>query len=329
MRKSESSNRALVVGLILIIALGVILLLSLVLGAAGFAPGMDQFTLIVWKLRLPRVLLAFGVGGLLGVAGAYMQCLFRNPLADPYITGVSAGAGLGAVIALSILPFSWMLVNLTLPVAAFIGGLAITALLLSLMKYPENAPLKLLLLGMALGTLAASAMAFILLRFPEKMLKGALYWLYGSLSGASWPQVIIAFIVLAAGLAWGLSRHRTLDALMMGPSDAHNLGVNVSTTYRALLGIAALMTSIAVAFAGIVAFVGLVVPHSIRVLTGASHGRLLVLSMLAGMALVGLVDLIARTAMSPGEIPLSIITSLIGAPFFIILLLQSRGRTLE
>ena len=328
MRRSES-NRAAVVALVLIIALGVILMLSLVLGAAGFAPGTDQFTLIIWKLRLPRVLLAFGVGGLLAVAGAYMQCLFRNPLADPYITGVSAGAGLGAVIALSLLPFSWMLVNITLPVAAFIGGLAITALLLSLMKYPENAPLKLLLLGMALGTLAASAMAFILLRYPEKTLKGALYWLYGSLSGAGWAQVIIALIVLGAGLAWGLSRHRTLDALMMGPSDAHNLGVNVSTTYRALLAIAALMTSIAVAFAGIVAFVGLVVPHSIRVITGASHGRLLILSALAGMALVGIVDLIARTAVSPGEIPLSIITSLIGAPFFIILLLQSRGRTLE
>ena len=172
MRKSESSNRAVVAGLILIILLGVVLILSLMLGAAGFTPGSDQFNLIIWKLRLPRVLLAFGVGGMLSVAGAYMQCLFRNPLADPYITGVSAGAGLGAVIALSLLPFSWMLVNLTLPLAAFIGGLAITALLLALMKYPENAPLKLLLLGMALGTLAASAMAFILLRYPEKTLKG-------------------------------------------------------------------------------------------------------------------------------------------------------------
>ncbi len=310
-------------------ALGAVLVLSLMLGAAGFAPGSDQFNLIVWELRLPRVLLALAVGGMLSVAGVYMQCLFRNPLADPYITGVSAGAGLGAVIALSILPFSWMLVNFALPLAAFIGGLAVTALLLTLLKYPENAPLKLLLLGMALGTLAASAMAFVLLRYPEKTLKGALYWLYGSLSGASWAQVIIAFIVLAAGLAWGLSRHRTLDALMMGPSDAHNLGVNVSTSYRSLLGVAALLTSIAVAFAGIVAFVGLVVPHSIRVLTGASHGRLLILSALAGMAIVGIVDLIARTAVSPGEVPLSIITSLIGAPFFIILLLQSRGRTLE
>ncbi len=329
MRRSESDSRAISLGLILTMALGAVLVLSLMLGAAGFAPGSDQFNLIVWELRLPRVLLALAVGGMLSVAGVYMQCLFRNPLADPYITGVSAGAGLGAVIALSILPFSWMLVNFTLPLAAFIGGLAVTALLLTLLKYPENAPLKLLLLGMALGTLAASAMAFVLLRYPEKTLKGALYWLYGSLSGASWAQVIIAFIVLAAGLAWGLSRHRTLDALMMGPSDAHNLGVNVSTSYRSLLGVAALLTSIAVAFAGIVAFVGLVVPHSIRVLTGASHGRLLILSALAGMAIVGIVDLIARTAVSPGEVPLSIITSLIGAPFFIILLLQSRGRTLE
>lgn len=329
MVRNEVNSRAIALGLVLIVALAAVMVLSLVLGAAGFAPGTDQFNLIVWELRLPRVLLAFAVGGMLSVAGAYMQCLFRNPLADPYITGVSAGAGLGAVIALSIVPFSWILVNFTLPVAAFIGGLMITALLLTLLKYPESAPLKLLLLGMALGTLAASAMAFILLRYPEKTLKGALYWLYGSLSGAGWVQVIIALTVLAVGLLWGLSRHRMLDALMMGPSDAHNLGVDVRSSYRALLGIAALLASIAVAFAGIVAFVGLVVPHSIRVLVGASHGRLLILSCMAGMALMGTVDLIARLAVSPGEIPLSIITSLIGAPFFIILLLQSRGRTLE
>jgi iron complex transport system permease protein len=329
MGKHEATGRFALIAFVMIVLVGIVFVLSLLLGSAHFAPGSDQFSLVLWKIRLPRVLLAFAVGGMLSVAGAYMQCLFRNPLADPYITGVSAGAGLGAVIALSLISFSWALVNMALPLAAFLGGLAITALLLALMKAPETAPLRLLLLGIALGTLASAAMAFILLRYSDRTLKGALYWLYGSLSGATWAQVIIATLVLGIGIAWGLSRHRALDALMMGPADAHNLGLSVSSSYRSLLVIAALLASVSVAFAGIIAFVGLVVPHSIRLLIGASHGRLLILSALAGMALLGIVDLLARTILAPGEIPLSILTSLIGAPFFIVLLLQSRGRMLE
>jgi iron complex transport system permease protein len=329
MGKPESTGKFALIVFVLVVLLGIVFVLSLLFGSAHFTPGSDQFSLVLWEIRLPRVLLAFAVGGMLSVAGAYMQCLFRNPLADPYITGVSAGAGLGAVIALSVIPFSWALLNMALPIAAFMGGLALTALLLAMMKTPEAAPLRLLLLGIALGTLASAAMAFMLLRYSDRTLKGALYWLYGSLSGAVWSQVVIAFIVLAIGIAWGLSRHRTLDALMMGPSDAHNLGVNVSAAYRSLLVVAALLASVSVAFAGIIAFVGLVVPHSVRLLVGASHGKLLILSALAGMALLGAVDLLARTVLAPGEIPLSILTSLIGAPFFIVLLLQSKDRMLE
>jgi len=325
---SNETRRAVNIAVALIAALALIVVLSLFIGSAGFKPASEKFGLILWQLRLPRVLLAFAVGGMLAVSGAYMQCLFRNALAEPYITGVSAGSGLGAVIALSALPFSWFLANLTLPLAAFAGGLAITLLLLMLLREPGTAPLKLLLLGIALGTLASAVMAFVLLRFPDRTLKSALFWLFGSLTGASWPQVAIALVVLAAGLAWGILRHRMLDALLLGTEDAHNLGVNVTAASRALLIAATLLASVSVAFAGIVTFVGLVVPHVIRLLLGASHLRLIVLSALAGMALMGIVDLLARTAVAPGEIPLSIITSLIGAPFFILLLLRTRGQTI-
>jgi iron complex transport system permease protein len=313
---------------VLVLALVAVGALSLVLGSAGFNPSDPSFSLILWQLRLPRLLLAFAVGGMLAVAGVYMQCLFRNALAEPYITGVSAGAGLGAVIALVALPFSVFASIVTLPLAAFIGGLAITALLVGLLRDPGRTPLRLLLLGIALGTLAAAVMAFILLRFPERTLKGALYWLYGSLTGADYAQGAIASVVLLLALIWGLRQHRALDALLLGHEEAHNLGLNVRALSRSLLVAATLLASVAVAFSGIVSFVGLVVPHSVRLIVGAAHHRVIIISVLAGMALLGLVDLLARTLLTPGEIPLSIITSLIGAPFFILLLLRSRGETI-
>lgn len=328
MQAAKSSRLFWILASALVLALVLVGALSLLLGSAGFKPADPSFPLILWQLRLPRLLLAFAVGGMLAVAGVYMQCLFRNALAEPYITGVSAGAGLGAVIALVALPFSVFASIVTLPLSAFVGGLVITASLVTLLRDPGRTPLRLLLLGIALGTLAAAVMAFILLRFPERTLKGALYWLYGSLAGAGYAQAAIAGAVLLIGLAWGLRQHRALDALLLGHEEAHNLGLNVRTLSRGLLIAATLLASVAVAFSGIVSFVGLVVPHSVRLIVGAAHHRVIIISVLAGMALLGLVDLLARTLLAPGEIPLSIITSLIGAPFFILLLLRSRGETI-
>jgi len=312
-----------VLALVLIIL--AVVAVSLVVGVAGFAPGSANFRLIVEGIRLPRALLALLIGGMLAVSGVYMQTLFQNPLAEPYITGVSAGAGLGAVIALGVLPLAFSHLNLLLPACAFAGGMAVTLLLFLLLRDAASSPLKLLLLGIALGTLAASLMAFILIAFPERMLRGALFWLFGSLAGASWWQVGIGTVVLVAGCAWGLLSFRALDALLLGREDAHNLGVNVPRLSRWLLVVATLLASVSVAFAGIVTFVGLVIPHIVRILFGAGHLKLIILSLLCGMALVGIVDLAARQLMPPGEIPLSIITSLIGAPFFILLLLKVRG----
>jgi len=307
----------------------IVIAVSVSVGAAGFEPGSADFWRIVHGIRLPRVLLALLIGGMLSVSGVYMQTLFRNPLAEPYITGVSAGAGLGAVVALGVAPFALSHLNLMPPVSAFIGGMAVTLLLFLLLRDAGSSPLKLLLLGIALGTLAASLMAFILIAFPERMLRSALFWLFGSLAGADWWQVTIAALVLAVGAAWGLIRFRHLDALLLGREDAHNLGVHVTSLSRTLLVVATLLASVSVAFAGIVTFVGLVVPHVIRMLFGAGHLRLVILSMLCGMALMGIVDLAARQALPPGEIPLSIITSIVGAPFFILLLMRMRGGFLE
>lgn len=325
MRRLNPAWAIAVLAALLVITVGA----SLCMGAAGFSPGEPGFSLVVFGIRLPRVLLALAVGGMLAASGVYMQTLFANPLAEPYITGVSAGAGLGAVAALSLLPLALAHLVFLLPLSAFIGGMAVTLVLFVLLRNPGSSPLRLLLLGIALGTLAASVMAFILITFPERMLRGALFWLFGSLAGASSWQVAVAGSILAAGCAWGLVSHRPLDALLLGREDAHNLGVNVPNLSRRLLVVATLLASVSVAFAGIVTFVGLVIPHIMRMLFGAGHLRLIVLSTLGGMTLMGIVDLAARALLPPGEIPLSIITSLIGAPFFILLLLRVRGGLYE
>ncbi len=309
----------------LTILLVVSLSLSLMIGVAGFEPGTKAFSLLVYKIRLPRALMSATVGGLLAISGVYMQTLFRNPLAEPYITGVSAGAGLGAVSAMSLLPLSVFRMPLLIPLSAFIGAMAVSLTLMILARGMHASPLRLLLLGIALGTFCAAILAFILIRFPGRSLKGALFWLFGSVSGASSLQVYIALLTLLIGMIFGILIHRYLDALLLGYDEAASLGVAVSTVNRMLLFFATLLASVAVAFAGIVAFIGLMVPHICRIFFGARHLPLLITSLLLGMSLLTLIDILARQLIAPAEIPLSVITSLVGAPFFILLLFTIRG----
>jgi len=303
----------------LIFSLGV----SLLIGTAGFSPTSDTFRTIIFDIRLPRAVLSAIVGGLLAVSGVYMQTLFRNPLAEPYITGVSAGAGLGAVVAVSLLTYQAFLASFILPLSAFVGGMAVSLALILFIRDAESSPLRLLLLGIALGTFCASILAFILVRYSDRTVRGALFWLFGSVSGASWWQVILGLFALCAGVLFGVLTHRHLDAMLLGTDEAISLGVNASALTRYLVFFATLLASVAVAFAGIVAFVGLMVPHVCRILFGATHLKLIVTSLLLGMAFLAMVDSVARFALSPTEIPLSIITSFIGAPFFIFLLLRT------
>ena len=310
----------IILGAILILSLAV----SLLMGTAGFNPTADTFRTIIFDIRLPRAVLSAIVGGLLAVSGVYMQTLFKNPLAEPYITGVSAGAGLGAVIAVSLLTYQAFLASIILPLSAFIGGMAVSLALIVFIRDVESSPLRLLLLGIALGTFCASILAFILVRYSDRTVRGALFWLFGSVTGASWWQVVLGFFALCIGVFFGILMHRHLDAMLLGSEEAISLGVNARALTRYLVFFATLLASIAVAFAGIVAFVGLMVPHVCRILFGATHLRLLITSVLLGMAFLGTVDIVARVALTPTEIPLSIITSLIGAPFFIFLLLRTR-----
>lgn len=302
-----------------------IVFVSVVLGTAGFDLRDEAFSIIIYQIRLPRAILSALIGGLLAVSGVYMQSLFRNPLAEPYITGVSAGAGLGALVALTMLPFPFVLQPFVLPLSAFVGGILISFILLLFSTRGEFSVLRLLLLGVALGTFCASILAFILIRYPERTIRGALFWLFGSVSGASWWQVCLAVIALAVTLIFGMLNHRSLDALLLGSDEATSLGVNTRLLARLLLILATLSTSVAVAFSGIVAFVGLMAPHISRILFGSTHLKLILTSTLSGMAFLAFVDLVARQAISPSEIPLSIITSLFGAPFFILVLLKMRG----
>ncbi len=312
----------------IIVALCLALVISILLGVAGFDPTSDTFKTIILNIRLPRALLSALVGGLLAVSGVYMQTLFRNPLAEPYITGISAGAGLGALIAVSLFPYSFGITAYLLPLFAFGGGMLVGVMLILLIRGADASPLRLLLLGIALGTSCASILAFILVRYSDRTVRGALFWLFGSVSGASWWQVATGAVILAVGLTFGVFFHRHLDAVLLDRDEALSLGVNVTSLSRFILFFATLFASIAVAFAGIVAFVGLMIPHVCRMLFGATHLKLLLTSLLLGMAFLALVDLVARTAFSPTEIPLSIITSLVGAPFFIFLLLRLRGDSL-
>jgi iron complex transport system permease protein len=273
---------------------------------------------IVWELRLPRVVAGIVVGAGLACAGAVFQAVLRNPLADPYIVGTAAGASLGAVAAL-LLPIGAVgLLGIgTVQVFAFAGGLAAVLVVYAVARGRAGTPVVTLLLsGYAVSSLLAAGVAFLLFSSGDR-LAAVVSWLLGSLAGASWPRLAIAgpLIVISFGLM--LLRWRQLNALLLGEAPAAHLGIDVEREKRILTALAALATSAGVAISGTIGFVGLVVPHLLRLAFGPDHRLLLPASMLYGAALLVLADLGARLA---GGIPVGIVTALIGAPFFLWLL---------
>ncbi len=325
---ASSRQSVLLPALILLLLTIFSILLSILIGTAGFNPPSEFFKTIIFDIRLPRALLSALVGGLLAISGVFMQTLFKNPLAEPYITGVSAGAGLGAVVAISLFTYSFSFTPYILPMSAFIGGILISLSLILIVRDAENVHLRLLLVGIALGTFCASILTFILIRYADRTVRSALFWIFGSVSGAQWIGVYFSVFVLVFGMLFGLLMHRHLDALLLGSDEARSVGVNVTSIQRSLLFFATLLASVAVAFAGIVAFVGLMVPHVCRIFFGAQHFRLLITSLFLGMAFLSFVDILARVIISPSEIPLSVITSLVGSPFLIVILLGIKGESL-
>lgn len=286
----------------------------------GWQPPQEINRLIVLQVRLPRVILAALVGAALALAGSILQALFRNPLADPYVTGVSSGASLGAALALTF----WANLNLlgigAVPFFAFLGALAALVLVYRLAQVEGATPVTVLLLaGIAVGS-CFSAGVSLLVYFSQERAHGVVFWLLGSLGGATWQEVRLVVPYLAAGFAAAFFYAREMNALLFGEETAWHLGVEVEKMKRWGLVTGCLLTAAAVSVSGIIGFLGLVTPHVVRMLTGPDHRVLLPGAALAGAILLLAADTLARTLIAPTELPVGIITTMLGGPFFIYLL---------
>ena len=280
---------------------------------------------IIRELRLPRVLGAALVGGALGAAGTLLQGLLRNPLADPFVTGTSAGATLAAVAAIALGATAPIV-----PLAAFVGALAAVTIVWRLARLGGSTTvLTVLLAGVVLTSFVGAVVTFILVSSDRLALRlrAVLGWLQGGVSVISWDELAVAAVIVAAGLSFALILAHRLDAYAFGEETAATLGVDPDRTTTAVLGATALLSGAAVALAGLVGFVGLVIPHALRFAIGATHRRLIPASFLAGAVALVLADLGARVVLSPAELPVGAITGLVGAPFFLALLVRSRRVT--
>jgi iron complex transport system permease protein len=312
------------------------LLLSLAIGSVFIPPhelwdilrgvGEKTFTFIVWQIRLPRTVLIALAGAALGGSGAAYQGLFRNPLADPFLIGVASGAGLGAVIAMSIKwPYSfWGL--MAIPMAAFLAALLTVFIVYSLARVGQTVPTtNLILAGVAFSSFATSLTSFLMLRSTGEV-RRALGWLLGGISLTGWDSVLSLLPYLAVGMGLLLFSGHALNLMQFGDDQAQQLGLNVTRSRAIILAAASLTTAAAVAFAGIIGFIGLVVPHIVRIWFGADYRRVIPLSLLGGASALLISDVIARVVLAPQEIPVGIVTALAGAPFFLWVLRRSKNQ---
>lgn len=280
---------------------------------------------VVWLLRTPRVLVAALVGAALAVAGAQMQGLFKNPLASPDIVGTSAGGAFGAVLAIATGLATHSLFYL--PAFSFVGALlALFAVYVISTRHGRTPIATLLLAGVALSALIGAATSFVITMtwVRYEVAQEIIFWLLGGLDNRTWSHFLLAVPCVVVGTAVSLAYTRDLDLLLTGDETANSLGVEVEHVKRVLLTSAALLTGTAVAVSGVVGFVGLIVPHMVRLLIGPAHRRLIPASALTGATFLVLADLLARTLLRPEEIRLGIVTAAFGAPFFLYLLLKHR-----
>ena len=295
------------------------------LGLPALHPFDEQQAAVLWAIRLPRVLLGVLIGAGLAVAGAAMQGLFRNPLADPGLLGISSGASLAA--AASVVLGAGALGPATLPLAAFAGSLLSTALvyLLSQDRGRVNVT-TMLLAGIAINALCGAGTGLMTFLATDEQLRSITFWSLGSLGGATWPTVLSALPLILLGVAGLPLAARALNALMLGEHGAAHLGITVQRVKWTVVTLVALSVGAGVAVAGTIGFVGLVVPHLLRLLTGQNNRTLMPASALLGGTLLVLADLAARTVAMPAEVPIGIVTALLGAPFFLYLLRRDRAK---
>lgn len=282
---------------------------------------------IILQIRLPRVLQGALVGAGLAIAGAVFQGLFRNPLAGPYVLGVSSGAALGAVLGLAAgWRFTWMGLD-AVPLLALAGALMTLGLVYALARTGGTLPAyTLLLAGTAVGALCSALISLVIHLAGDDRIGGIVFWLMGGLGSARWQTVAAGAPYLAAGLLAAALCSRDLNALLLGEEPARHLGVEVERVKAVLLVAASLLTAAAVATSGMIGFVGLVTPHVVRLIAGPDHRLLVPAAALGGAAFLVLADLAARSVLAPAEIQVGVITALVGAPFFIWLLRQTRRR---
>jgi len=281
----------------------------------------DSIETIIFDIRLPRLLLAGLVGAALAVAGATYQGLFRNPLADPYLIGVAQGAGLGAVIGF-LLPLSWQAASI--PLLAFSGAILAVAVVYSIARVGKTLPMTTLILaGVALGAFLAAITSYLMFASGNR-LHGIISWLLGTFSVTSWQHVVMVlpYILIGTLVIW--LHARPLNVMQLDEEQAQQLGINVEQVKLTLLGAATLITAAAVSFCGIIGFVGIIVPHAIRLIWGPDHRFLLPLVTFAGAIFLILADTAARTVLAPTEIPVGTVTAFLGAPFFLYLLRQRK-----
>lgn len=344
-RRFRRSSSRLIIPLFLLAALAAVSMVSASIGPAKisvrhvvtsfFTHGNDTASaardqLILLSIRLPRLATACAVGALLASAGTIMQGLFRNPLADPGLVGVSAGAGLAVaatiVVGDKMLPAAMVNLPFLLPVAAFLGALATTALLYRIATWQGRTSIATMLLaGLALGALAGAGTGLLVFLADDRQLRDITFWMLGSLAGATWPKVyaIVPFVIILLA-SFGIIG-RGLDLLVLGESEAFHMGIAVEGFKRVLIVLVAGAAGAAVSVSGVIGFVGIVVPHLLRLIIGPGHRLLLPAAACSGAILVLAADTIARTLTAPAELPIGIVTAIIGAPFFLFLLLKQRS----
>ena len=335
------STRILIAGFLLLL---IAALLSLALGASlltpaqtlaalglGGTPIADWMRAVIIDVRLPRTLLALAIGASLAQTGVVLQALFRNPLAEQSLLGISGGAALTAACWLVLLPLLGLsghwLAQLGLPAAATLGALLAAALVMRLSRRNGVTDVATLLLaGISINALAGAGIALLQTLASDAALRDLTVWFYGSLGRAGWNEIAIGLPLLLAIALWLPMEARALDALLLGEAEALHLGVRIEPLKRRLLLLVALAAATAVALAGIIGFIGLIVPHLLRMLIGPGHRLLLPAAGLMGATLLVLADTAARTVLAPLEIPVGVLTALLGVPLFLVLLRRGEAR---
>jgi iron complex transport system permease protein len=338
---------ALVLGVLLLVLVAVALVAAAI-GAAGIPIGrllpalgltvgdadatlLARDQLVLWSIRLPRIAMAATVGAFLAAAGAIMQGLFRNPLADPALVGVSSGGALAAAATIvagdtMAARFDLAMPVALLPVAAFGGSLATTMLLYRIATREHRTSIAIFLLGgLALAALAGAGIGLLVFLSDDRQLRDITFWMLGSLSGATWAKVVTLAPFLAVLLAAIPLLSRGLDLMLLGEAEAFHMGIHVERLKRIAIVVLSAATGAAVSAAGVIGFVGIVVPHLLRLVLGPGHRLLLPASAAFGAILLLTADTCARVVAAPAEVPVGILTSVVGAPFFLFMLLRQRS----